>query len=87
MDPEDKRMLKHAVELSESNNKMLKKIYGDLVWKKVYSTIRWVIVIGLTIASYYYLQPILDSFFKSYENVTGQSSEFQKLFDGFFGKR
>ncbi|MEK7180041.1 MAG: hypothetical protein AAB706_01050 [Patescibacteria group bacterium] len=87
MDSEDRRMLKHAVELSESNNKILKKLYGALVWQRISSIVYWVVIIGVTIGAYYYVQPILDSFFKFYESLTGQSIDSNQLFDAFLRKR
>ena len=80
-------MLRHAVELSESNNKILKKLYRALVWQKISSAVYWVAIIGVTVGAYYYVQPMLDSLIKFYGNVTGQSIDPNQLFDAFLRKR
>ncbi|MDP2704961.1 MAG: hypothetical protein U1D31_00810 [Patescibacteria group bacterium] len=87
MDPEDKRMLKKTLELAESNNKMLKKLHGDLVWRKIWSAVYWVFVLGLSLGLYYYLQPVLDSLTHTYQSLTGQVADINQLFDSVLKKR
>lgn len=87
MEPEDKRMLKRILDLTEDNHKMLKKLHHALWWQRFSSFLYWVVVIGASIGLYYYLQPLFESVSKIYESVTGQDVSINGLFDSFLQKR
>jgi len=61
MNPEEKQLLQVTYELAEQNNKMLKHIRRS---QKVASFLRfiyWVIIIGIGVGSFYFLQPYVDN--------------------------
>ena len=61
MNPEDKKLLEESVQLSRENNTMLKK----MLWvQRRGAFIRWtywIIIIVLTIGSFFFIQPYLNS--------------------------
>ena len=87
MEPEDKRMLKKTLELAENNNKILKKLYSDVVWQRIWSAVYWVFVLGTAVGVYYYLQPFIDSLTHTYQSLTGQAVDINQLFDSVLKKR
>ena len=54
------------------NNQMLHKLLRAQHWATAWSVLRWVIIIGISIASYYYLQPYLDQMLKIYQQIQPQ---------------
>jgi len=86
MEPEDKRMLKRVLELSENNNKMIRKLYRSFVLQRIITVLYWVLIIGVTIGLYYYLQPFFDQVSKIYSDITGVQVNLGESFNSFFQK-
>lgn len=80
MEPEEREMLKKALELSEENNRMLHAIRRGMFWGKVVRIIYWVVIIGAAIGAYYYLEPYIDAAIGAYGNVKGDLQSFGDLF-------
>ena len=59
MDPEDKKIIRENLEISKDNRKMLKKIRRGMVFGGIVRVIYWIIIIGASLGTYYYLQPYL----------------------------
>ena len=87
MEPEDNRMLKRVLELSESNHKMLKKLHRNLLLHRIFSIIYWVLIIGVTVGLYYYLQPVFDQVSKIYSDTTGIQVDIGKTFNNLLQRR
>jgi hypothetical protein len=66
MEAEDKRKLQRALELSEENNKMLKKLVRSMRWARLVRTIYFLIIIGASVGVFYYLEPILGQILATY---------------------
>jgi hypothetical protein len=69
MEPEDKEILRRVLELSQKNNKMLHSIQRSMFWGKVYRYIYWIIIIGVAIGAYYYLEPYINGILQVYGSV------------------
>jgi len=80
MSPEEREMLRKALELSQENNKMLHAIRRGMFWGKVWRIIYWTVIIGGAIGAYYYLQPYIDAAIGAYGNVKGDLQSFGDLF-------
>ena len=76
MDSDEKEMLEETLELSQDNNKMLHTIRRELFWSKVMNIIYWIIIIGVSVGVFYYIQPYLDNLLDTYESVKGQIQNF-----------
>jgi len=72
--------LERIERLSEENNRLLRKLVSDLRWRQLFSLVKWVIVIGLTLGLYYYLQPIIDQIKAIYESLGIPAGALDRLF-------
>lgn len=79
MSPDEKEMLKKTLELSQENNKMLHAIRRGLFWGRVVRIIYWVVLIGVAIGLFYYLEPYIDSAIDAYGNVKSDLQSFGDL--------
>jgi predicted MFS family arabinose efflux permease len=77
---EDKgRLLQQVADLTEQNNKLLRKLVRAQHWATFWSIMRWLIIIGATFGTYYYIQPYLETLLKNYNDlqatlkITGQN--------------
>jgi uncharacterized membrane protein len=80
MQPEEKEMLKKALELSQENNRMLHSIRRNIFWGRVTRIVYWVIIIGAAVGIYYYIEPYLNSAINAYGNMKGDIRDFGNLF-------
>jgi len=76
MDPQDKQKLDRAVALSEENNRILKKLLSGMRWARVMTFIYWVIIIGVSIGAFYFLQPYINQLLKTYSSIQGSMNSF-----------
>ena len=72
MDPEERKLLLE-------NNRILHKLLSAQRWAMFWSVLRWAIIIGLALGSYYYIQPYLDQLLQVYGQVSGQVPQLQNL--------
>ena len=80
MQPEEKEMLKKTLELAQENNKMLHSIQRSMVWGRIMKVIYWIVIIGVAIGAYYYIQPYIDSAVNAYSDVKGDLKSFGSMF-------
>ncbi len=80
MQPEEREMLKKALELSQENNKMLHSIKRHLLIGRIFRIVYWVVIIGAAIGLYYYIEPYLESLKTAYDSV---KMDFQGIGDLF----
>jgi len=69
MNPDEKRMLRKNVALSEENNKMLKKLYSALKWGRAVRVVYWVIIIGIAVGVFVFLQPLVAPIIDAYNSI------------------
>ncbi len=79
MQPDEREMLKKALELSQENNKMLHSIKRGMMWGRVTRILYWVIIIGASIGAYYYVEPYLNTAIGAYGSVKGDLKTFGDL--------
>ncbi|MBU1557455.1 hypothetical protein KKC45_00640 [Patescibacteria group bacterium] len=80
MDLQEKELIEETLEISKENNKMLKKIWRDVKYKRFITLIYWIAVIGITLGAYYYIQPIIQGVGAGYGNFTDViSSGFENI--------
>jgi len=68
---DNKEILEKILETTEDNNKLLKKINKGIVFSRVVTFIYWIIILGIGIGAYYYIQPYIDGLFDTYDGVRG----------------
>jgi len=79
MDPELKRLLRENLELSKENNKILHKMHRGLVLGRIMRIIYWVVILGVAMGSYYFIQPYIDSLLAVYGGISGGVSDLQNI--------
>ncbi len=80
MDLQEKELIEETLEVSKENNKMLKKIWRDVKYKRFITFAYWMVVIGLAFGAYYYIQPILESVGAGYGDISeGISAGFENF--------
>lgn len=69
MNPNEKELLEKTYELEKENNKMLRSIRNSGRWSLVFRIFYWLIIIGLSVGAFYFIQPYLQSLMDTYSNV------------------
>ncbi|HEY4499479.1 MAG TPA: hypothetical protein VJH94_05495 [Candidatus Paceibacterota bacterium] len=60
MDNEDKSILREILEVTRQNEQKINKLYRGLWMSRIWSIVYWVVVIGVAIGAFYFLQPYFD---------------------------
>jgi len=78
--------LKQEVEelksLTQDTNRVVHKLRRNIWWGRLWTIIWWAVILGLTGASYLYLQPYIQKATAAYGNVKG----FQLQVENFFAQ-
>ncbi len=85
MEPEERRMLKRTMSLAEENNKILKKLQSARRWAAFVRVLYWLIIISVTLAIYYSIQPFIGNFTEMYqeaERIFHDVSDFKDIIPG-----
>jgi len=77
MSPEERELLNRSVSLAEDNNKMLRSMKRSMFWAHVTSALYWILIIGVSVGAFYFLQPYVDEIVKTYGSVIGALRNFQ----------
>lgn len=79
MDPESKKMLEEALELSRSNHDMLKRIRRSQKNAQLIRGLYWGLIIAISFGSYYLVGPYLSKITSIYSSVYNNSNALQNL--------
>lgn len=60
MNEEEKRLLKETAELTKKNHKILKSIQQKARFATIFAFIKWIIILGFAVWSYYLLEPFIE---------------------------
>ena len=71
MDEETKSLLEESLAIGKDNRRMLKKLLSYRRLEAIYSVLKWVVVLGIGLWTYYYLQPYLDQVLAAYNQLNG----------------
>lgn len=80
MDTEDKIKLDRALELSEENNAILKKMHRAMRWGRLVRIVYWTILIGVSVGAFYFIQPYIDQLVNIYGGVVDTAGNINSLF-------
>jgi hypothetical protein len=81
MDPRERDMLRKTFELVEENNEMLKKLRRTQKFGLVIKILYWVIVIGVAVGAYYFIQPFVDQIGQTYSGLQGNIDNATNVLD------
>lgn len=79
MEPNN-QMLEELLELTRENNKILKQMRRSLMWGRALRIVYWLVILGVAIGSFYFLQPYIENLQEVYSNVTGVKTQLNGLF-------
>ncbi len=71
MPPYEKHLIEETSKMVTENNKMLRSMQRAARLGQLWSFLKWVFIIALTVGSYYYLQPYLEPILKLYGSLGG----------------
>ncbi len=69
MDEETKKLLQENLELNKENNKLLHKLVWFQKWARWFGVIKWIIVVGAAIGALYYLEPMMNKLWGTYNEL------------------
>ncbi|HEY4518541.1 MAG TPA: hypothetical protein VJG48_02850 [Candidatus Paceibacterota bacterium] len=64
LDPE-----KELLELTRENNKILRSLRAHNRWATFSHIVYWLVIIGVSVGTFYYLQPYLETLLKTYQQI------------------
>lgn len=81
---DDRELLRKNLELTEENNRLLRKMRRGAIWGGIFKLIWLAILIGLPVYVYItFLQPILGDVVDTIETVQGAGDRVQGIGEGF----
>ena len=81
MDLEPKELLQKTLELAEENNKMLHKIRGVQTREFIWRTLKIIIIIGIALGSFYFIEPYLNKIVDVYNSISGIQQDIKNTTD------
>jgi hypothetical protein len=79
MNPNEKELLEKTYEMSKENNHILRGIRSSNRWATIFKIFYWVIIIGVSVGAFYYIQPYIDIATKTYKSVQGDLGSVKSL--------
>ena len=81
MDLETSQLLRRLTEITEENNKILRKMQSHARWTMFFGTMKWLLFVGLAVGSFFVVQPYLDQTMKLYQTLESTQTQSQSLQD------
>ncbi len=78
MPPSEKELLEKSVILAEDNNKILRSMRNSMRWGRIMTVVYWVLIIGISVGAFYFLQPYVDQVVKTYGSFSNFIRNFGK---------
>jgi hypothetical protein len=60
-------------DMVESQSKIVKKLYNRSQYMLIFNSIKWIVIIGVAIGAFYFIQPAIDAVMSLYGTVTGSN--------------
>ncbi len=71
--------IQRILELSESNNNILRSIKRAIWWGRVIHTIYWVVILGASVGAFWYLKPYINQLGEVYGGLKNGVSSVNNL--------
>ena len=78
MDPELSSLIKENLRLSRETNELLQKMHRAQKWGRIFKAFYWLVIVGLSLGVYYYLQGPLEELLGTYKSLLGGVDKIQK---------
>ena len=69
------------IEKVEENNKLIKKLYKGMIWRRVFRIIKVLIILGVAFGSFYFIQPYVQSMMETFGSVKSGVNEVKDIGD------
>ena len=79
MNPNEKELLEKTYEMSKENNNILKGIRSSNRWSAFFRIFYWLIIIGISVGAFYFVQPYVDVALKAYKSIQGDLSKVKSV--------
>jgi Na+/proline symporter len=83
MDPESKKLLEETYSLEEENNRMLHALKRSMLWSRIMSVIYWILILGISVGAFYFIQPFLDQATSMYDSIKSNIDSASSLFSDY----
>ena len=83
MSPEERELLNRSVTLAEDNNRMLHSIKRTMFMARIMSVLYWVLIIGVSVGAFYFIQPYLDQLMDTYSGAKSNLDNLGSLLKNF----
>ncbi len=81
MTPEERQMLRESLELSRKNNELINKMYRASLWGRAIKILYWLLILGVTLGSLFFLQPYIDTLKGVYGGFNDSQAQMKDLFN------
>jgi hypothetical protein len=78
-DLEQKDTLEKLLRLTEENNNMLRQMRRRARWGTIFRIIYWVLIIGLSVGAFYFIQPYINGLVGNISEVQSQVEMFRQF--------
>jgi len=78
---DNKDSLEEILKLTKENNKILKKQLSAMRWSRAFKVVYWIIIVGIALGSYYYIQPYIDGILNTYQSIGAGMQNINKTLD------
>ena len=74
----DTRKLDELLEITHENNKILRGMRRTQRWNSLFTFMYWIIILGSIFGVYYYFQPTIQKYMKTFQTSVGIIQNFEK---------
>ena len=79
MNPNEKELLEKTYEMSKENNNILRGIRNSNRWSAVFKVFYWLVIVGISVGAFYYIQPYIEIANKAYDSIQGDLSKVKSV--------
>lgn len=73
----DARKLDELLEVTHENNKILRSMRRSQRWSSFFTLVYWAIILGSIFGAYYYFQPTIQKYMKTFQASVGIIQKFE----------
>ena len=81
-DQEIKKLLLKNIELSQDILRLTKKLNRARIASKIYSILKFVVIVALSVGAYYYVEPYIRTLMDSISSITSGVEQMRQTADG-----
>ncbi|MBI5400565.1 MAG: hypothetical protein HZB12_00400 [Candidatus Yonathbacteria bacterium] len=74
----DARKLDELLEVTHENNKILRSMRRSQRWSSFFRFVYWALILGSIFGTYYYFQPTIQKYMKTFQTSMGIIQNFEK---------